>query len=1594
MDALNYLINFDADVSGLKAASAAADELAGSTKILKSSFEDVAQTYAAQQARIQATSDYMKAEVLVLRETQAALKAKGKDGAEAYQQITKEINAYTTALSKAHEATRYNDMGRVEAARNAADFLLTPDGRAAKNAELKETKRQQAAAEAALKAETQTQETEQQKRLNSAKRFLEQGAAAEKGAREKAASDRQKERDLVAKAIKDDAEALEAAEKKRLADAKRFLEQGAAAEKGVREKAASDRQKAREVEAAAQVALAKKTAKDVEAAEKLKPAAKQASGFLAARGMKAESQDPKAIIKQAQDYEDALASLANTRYALYDVSTTFSVMSVALGAFGVMSIKTAADYEKLLTSVERTSELSGDAMGRLRSDLIDLSSTMPEAFKSVTAVATLAGQLGIAGASVDEFTETILKFSSTTNVTAEVAAEKIGRIAQLTRTSAQEYDNLAAAIYQTGVTSVATEADILTVTQQISVAATSANFAAHETVGLASALASLGVQPERARGSMERMFNTITQGALNGGVEAQRFADIAGMSAQEFSKAWKEDAAGAFYDFVVGLGKAEESGRNMNSILQDLGINAVRDIDSIKRLAQNTDVLAQANLQAAEGWLVGERFNNDYQKSIDNLVDKMTMLKNTVQGILADGTALGPLNLFADALLGIARGIKAVVSNPVGKFVMSLVAGLTLAVAGLLATAAGYAALRATMNATITALAGMTKVTASSTSAWAMLRRETAAFVGTLTATRAATDAQTASTARLGIAFQHLGGRLLTSARAMAFFKATAGTLAVTGAVVAIGYLVNKMGEAKRAAEAFESSLDAAIKADTQAKDFSVGSMKSELPANEIQMKKSTEASLMLSGGLAEARRKMDELSDAASGNTLALGQNYRKMIQEKLLNPSDSDEDKVFKDLQEQATNFAKNFPKEMEAVTGNTAPLLEALTGTPAQQGEAISRARGIVQELKALQSAAANEKSKEQGFFRGLTGQGVALSEEEVALEAKIKLYEQLLKTLEFTSSGVEGAGSRIAGTAMLVGDGFNAMAEAASNADREMSEIASGETQAGLEAMFANIWKVGTSFDYMGEAGRSNLQNISAVAKSAADEFGKDSVEYANFVDALISTMLAQGQVSAQVAARIRTQLLAGNTQTAKIDKNSSSWLDSQRRINVALDTSKKRTKASADNMGRAANNAAKAAKQIRTLSDYTSDLGSVLSKTFEYFFGLSQSKDSTAEAFQKIKDAIRGAAEEVANLSSELAELRAELAGLSSDKQVLEFQLSVAREYGDSLRESEILAELQKNAADTAKTQAELAKKERDLTKAQDTATFSVIGNTDAARDNRAMVEALVASYHEQIKAYAATGASKKKVEAYAKALTKQFEAQARQLGLSAKEMRPYVSAMRQFEKVARSIPRNLTVKVTANTSAADKALAEFRAKNKNTSSTHTINTVHKSKGKPDYMSGQVQSINAQIAHLSLALKLNPFGGAQALAIAAQLVALRNELKLLKKRGYAKGGFTGAGGKYEVAGAVHRGEYVIDAERVRQLGVPFLNALGRSTEGLPQRWASTPLTVSGPSVQRVELSPYDRQLLEQVGNMGFYLDGKKVANAVNASNRTVSVRGGM
>ena len=47
-------------------------------------------------------------------------------------------------------------------------------------------------------------------------------------------------------------------------------------------------------------------------------------------------------------------------------------------------------------------------------------------------------------------------------------------------------------------------------------------------------------------------------------------------------------------------------------------------------------------------------------------------------------------------------------------------------------------------------------------------------------------------------------------------------------------------------------------------------------------------------------------------------------------------------------------------------------------------------------------------------------------------------------------------------------------------------------------------------------------------------------------------------------------------------------------------------------------------------------------------------------------------------------------------------------------------------------------------------------------------------------------------------------------------------------------------------------------------------------------------------------------------------------------GFAEGGYTGDGGKYDVAGVVHKGEYVMPASAVDRIGVDNLAALHNGT----------------------------------------------------------------
>jgi len=91
------------------------------------------------------------------------------------------------------------------------------------------------------------------------------------------------------------------------------------------------------------------------------------------------------------------------------------------------------------------------------------------------------------------------------------------------------------------------------------------------------------------------------------------------------------------------------------------------------------------------------------------------------------------------------------------------------------------------------------------------------------------------------------------------------------------------------------------------------------------------------------------------------------------------------------------------------------------------------------------------------------------------------------------------------------------------------------------------------------------------------------------------------------------------------------------------------------------------------------------------------------------------------------------------------------------------------------------------------------------------------------------------------------------------------------------------------------------------------------------------ALGASATSLTVAGSTLPAGAAAIAAAAVQLQAAAASLMVANSigaasGGFAAGGYTGPGGKYQPAGVVHRGEYVMPQETVQRYGLPMMRAM--------------------------------------------------------------------
>src|SRR5699024_9406127 len=122
-----------------------------------------------------------------------------------------------------------------------------------------------------------------------------------------------------------------------------------------------------------------------------------------------------------------------------------------------------------------------------------------------------------------------------TNITAENAASKLARFANITGMSQDKFDELGSSIVDLGNNFATTEDEIVTMSLRLAGAGSSVGLTEAEIMGLSTTLSSLGVEAEAGGSSMSKLLVNIQLATQKGGKELEDFAKVAGMSADDFA---------------------------------------------------------------------------------------------------------------------------------------------------------------------------------------------------------------------------------------------------------------------------------------------------------------------------------------------------------------------------------------------------------------------------------------------------------------------------------------------------------------------------------------------------------------------------------------------------------------------------------------------------------------------------------------------------------------------------------------------------------------------------------------------------------------------------------------------------------------------------------------------------------------------------------------------------------------------------------------------------------------------------------------------------------------------------------------------------
>ena len=200
-----------------------------------------------------------------------------------------------------------------------------------------------------------------------------------------------------------------------------------------------------------------------------------------------------------------------------------------------------------------------------------------------------------------------------------------------------------------------TERDIVEMTNRLAAGGKLAGLTTPEILGLATAMSSVGIEAEAGGTALTQTLTGIGKAVSGVGKGAKEklevIAQTAGMTAEQFSTAWKQKPSEALQQFIKGLQRAHDEGKNMDGILDELGMTGIRQGNMLKSLASASDKMSEAVSRSNTAWKENNALTNEASKRYETTESQLKIFKNKLTDIAIEfgGPLLKALNSGLDA---------------------------------------------------------------------------------------------------------------------------------------------------------------------------------------------------------------------------------------------------------------------------------------------------------------------------------------------------------------------------------------------------------------------------------------------------------------------------------------------------------------------------------------------------------------------------------------------------------------------------------------------------------------------------------------------------------------------------------------------------------------------------------------------------------------------------------------------------------------------------------------------------------------------------------------------------------------------------------